>query len=117
MTAPPTASFILEFWGFDKDTVISLSCSVFVILFPSLHFPGFPLVFCASPLALLIIASLPSLLPVRLPCLEKVLLLLNKSFSGAVNLPAFQHLVNTLLNVWEHGMQGLGLAVLKCLSN
>lgn len=113
--------FILECWRFDKDTVVSISRPVFVILFPSLHFFGLPLVFCVSPLAPLIIAlpSLSALSQTSLPstCFEKVLLLLNKSFSTAVNSPGFQHLVNTLLNVSEHAMQGLVLPMLKCLSN
>lgn len=111
--------FIVECWRFDEDTVVSISHPVFVVLFPSPHFLGFLLVFCGNPLAPLIIA-LPSLSALRLPCLPpalKVLLLLNKSISSAVNSPGFQHLVNTLLNVSEHAMQGLVLAMLKCLSN
>lgn len=79
---------------------------------PFLYFPGL-LVFCASPLGLLIIVLLSVSAPGQ-PCppslcsekalQQKLSLLLNLRFSSAVISPGFQHLVNTLLNISERVM-------------
>lgn len=114
IVSPLLTLFILEVGLFlAKYMEVSMFYPVLVTLFLSLYFLGFPLVFCASPLGLLITVLLSLSAPSRPHqpslCFEKALqqklsLLLNARLSSAVISPGFQHLVNRLLKISEHVM-------------